>query len=206
MSSGDKQQTRKKFVRYKQEWPPSTAPSPPSSEVFTRHTRSQGAVWGRQSAPALPEANGQDLCKCVYIHTLEHLSLYKSVLQKLSRCLHTGSYVNICKREMTKCTLYGYESVKAKAKSLSRVRLFVTPWTVAYQAPLSMGFSRQDYWSGLPFPSPGDLPDPGTEPRFPTLEADSLTWATGSPYEYYSTIRMKQIYINWWKCYQRCVI
>ena len=49
-------------------------------------------------------------------------------------------------------------------KSLSRVRLFATLWTEAYQAPLSMGFSRQEYWSGLPFPSPGDLPDPGIEP------------------------------------------
>ena len=46
---------------------------------------------------------------------------------------------------------------------------------VAYQAPLSMGVSRQEYWSGLPFPSPGDLPDPGIEPRSPTLEADALT-------------------------------
>ena len=45
-----------------------------------------------------------------------------------------------------------------------RVRLFVAPWTVACQVPLSMGFSRQEYWSGLPFPSLGDLPDPGTEP------------------------------------------
>ena len=62
-----------------------------------------------------------------------------------------------------------------KEKSLSRVRLFATPWTVAYQAPLSMGFSRQEYWSGLPFPSPGDLPDPGFEPRSPALEADALT-------------------------------
>ena len=62
-----------------------------------------------------------------------------------------------------------------KVKSLSRVRLFATPWTVAYQAPLSMGFSRQEYWSGLPFPSPGDLPDPGIEPRSPTLQADTLT-------------------------------
>ena len=49
-------------------------------------------------------------------------------------------------------------------ESLSRVRFFVTPWTVAYQAPLPMGFSKQEYWSGLPFPSPGDLPDPGIEP------------------------------------------
>ena len=62
-----------------------------------------------------------------------------------------------------------------KVKLLSRVRLFATPWTVAYQAPLSMGFSRQEYWSGLPFPSPGDLPDPGIEPGSPALEADALT-------------------------------
>ena len=60
-------------------------------------------------------------------------------------------------------------------KSLSRVRLFATPWTVAYQASPSMGFSRQEYWSGLPFPSPGDLPDPGIKPGFPALEADALT-------------------------------
>ena len=49
-----------------------------------------------------------------------------------------------------------------------------TPWTVAHQAPLSMGFSRQEYWTGLPFPSPGDLSDPGIKPRSPTLQADSL--------------------------------
>ena len=60
-------------------------------------------------------------------------------------------------------------------KLLSRVQLFATPWTVAYQVPPSMGFSRQEYWSGLPFPSPGDLPDPGIEPGSPTLEADALT-------------------------------
>ena len=66
-------------------------------------------------------------------------------------------------------------NLKVKVKSLSHVRLFVTPWTVAYQAPLSMGLSRQEYWSGLPFPSPGDLPDPGIEPGFPALEADALT-------------------------------
>ena len=50
-----------------------------------------------------------------------------------------------------------------------------TPWTSAHQAPLSVGFSRQEYWSGLPFPSPGDLPDPGIEPRSPTLQVDALT-------------------------------
>ena len=59
-------------------------------------------------------------------------------------------------------------------KSLSHVQLFVTPWTVACQASLSMEFSRHEYWSGLPFPSPGALPDPGIEPGSPTLQGDAL--------------------------------
>ena len=61
-----------------------------------------------------------------------------------------------------------------KVKSLSRVRLFATPWTIAYQAPLCLGFYRQEYWSGLPFPSPGDLPNPRIEPGSPILQADAL--------------------------------
>ena len=56
----------------------------------------------------------------------------------------------------------------------SRVQLFATLWAVAHQTPLSMGFSRQEYWSGLPFPSPEDLSNPGIEPKSPTLQADSL--------------------------------
>ena len=56
----------------------------------------------------------------------------------------------------------------------SRVQLFATPWTVAHQAPLSMGFSTQEYWSGLPCPPPRDLPDPGFEPGSPALQADCL--------------------------------
>ena len=59
-------------------------------------------------------------------------------------------------------------------KWLSRVRLFAITWTVSYQAPPSMGFLRQEYWSGLPFPSPGDLSNPGIEPEFPALQADAL--------------------------------
>ena len=73
-------------------------------------------------------------------------------------------------------------SINVKVKSLSRVRLFATPWTIAYQAPQSMGFSRQECWSGLPFPSPGYLPDPGIEPASPALQADSLPFEPpGSP-------------------------
>ena len=60
------------------------------------------------------------------------------------------------------------------AVSLSHVQLLVTTWTVACQAPLSMAFSRQEYWSGLPCPPPGDLPKPGIKPRSPSLQADSL--------------------------------
>ena len=67
------------------------------------------------------------------------------------------------------------------------------PWTVAYQAPLSMGFSRQEYWSGLPFPSPGDLPNPGIKPRSPALQADDLpTKLWGKPPVIYLII----VYIN----------
>ena len=64
--------------------------------------------------------------------------------------------------------------MKVKVKLLSCVRLFANPWTVAYQAPQSTEFSRQEYWSGLPFPSPGDLPIPGIEPGSPTLQVDTL--------------------------------
>ena len=61
------------------------------------------------------------------------------------------------------------------AQSLSRVRLCVTPWTVAHQPPLSTGFPRQEYWSGLPFPSPGNLSDPGIEPTSPVLAGGFFT-------------------------------
>ena len=69
----------------------------------------------------------------------------------------------------------GFRKSRSEVKSLSCVRLFATPWTVSHQAPPSMGLSRQEYWSGLPFPSPGHLPDPGIEPWSPTLQADALT-------------------------------
>ena len=79
-------------------------------------------------------------------------------------------------------TYYFQVSERKKVKLLSHVQPFVTPWTVAYQAPPSMGFSWQEYWSGLPFPSPGDLPDPGIETGSPTLQADALlSEPPGSP-------------------------
>ena len=65
----------------------------------------------------------------------------------------------------------------------SHVQLFATLWTAAHQAPLSMGFSRQECWTGLPCPPPGDLPNPGIEPMSPALQADSLPLShQGSPF------------------------
>ena len=90
------------------------------------------------------------------------LSVYKALLNLQA----SGSVAGT-----TSCPPY---PLKVKVKSLSRVRLFGTPWTIAHQAHPSMGFSRQECWSGLPFPSPGDLPDPGIELRSPALQADAL--------------------------------
>ena len=73
---------------------------------------------------------------------------------------------------------------------LSCVQLFATPWTIAHQAPLSMEFSRQEYWNGLPFPPPGDLPDPGVEPRSLALQTDSLL---SEPPGKHTSIRLTKI-------------
>ena len=83
-------------------------------------------------------------------------------------------------------------SWKVKVKSLSCVRLFSTPWTAAYQALPSMGFSRQEYWNGLPFPSPGDLLDPGIKPGSPAFQADTLT---SEPRNF--MLRPNDILIDW---------
>ena len=100
-------------------------------------------------------------------------------------------------------------------KSLSHFRLFAAPWIVAYQAPPSMGFSRQECWSGLPFPSPGDLPDPGIEPGSPTLQADALSKAdndkpiTGRKKkgrEGHRKGRRKEIITNYDKCHEKKII
>ena len=80
---------------------------------------------------------------------------------------------------------------------LSHVQLFVTSWTVASQVPLSMGFSRQDYWSELPFSSPGNLPDPGIISMAPTLQADSL------PLSHWRSPQFG-IVLYYWTCTYQC--
>ena len=112
----------------------------------------------------------QGTLKCL----LQHHSSKASILQcsafftvQLSHpCMTTGKTIALTRRT--------FVSKVQTNVSLSRVPLFATPWTVAYQAPLSMEFSRQEYWSGLPFPSPGNLPHPGIEVGSPTLQADAL--------------------------------
>ena len=90
-------------------------------------------------------------------------------------CRETGRDSQVVKmmNMFLKKSEQGLGLLSKKVKSLSLVLLFATPWTVARQAPLSMGFSRQEYWHGLPFPSPGDLPNPGIKPGSPALQADA---------------------------------
>ena len=75
--------------------------------------------------------------------------------------------------------------IESEVRLLSHVRHFATPWTAAYQAPLSMGFSRQEYWSGLPFPSPGDLPDPGNQ-----------TWVSHIVGRHFTVGATREVYIE----------
>ena len=85
---------------------------------------------------------------------------------------HTQDNERQCRESCRRAT--PWENAVCVCVLLSRAGLFVTLWTVAHQAPLSMGFFRQEYWSGLPVPSPGDLLNPGIEPESPSLQADSL--------------------------------
>jgi len=89
----------------------------------------------------------------------------------LNLLIKTYLYISYFQKDVRQLTV---KDTSEEVKLLSRVQLFATPWTVAYQAPLSMGFSRQECWSGLPFPSPGDLPNPGIEPGSLALRADTL--------------------------------
>jgi len=92
---------------------------------------------------------------------------------------------------------------KEKEKLLSRVLLFATPCTVAYQAHPSTGFSRQEYWSGLPFPSPRDLSNPEIQPRSPTLQADALP---SEPPEFPNTVTMENNMEIPWKTRNKTTI
>ena len=83
----------------------------------------------------------------------------------------------------------------------SCVGLFATPWTVTHQAPLSVGFPRQEYWGGLPFPTPGDIPDPGIEPVFPALAGRFFTTESpGKPERALGTLQMGRVRVKGPRC------
>ena len=103
------------------------------------------------------------------------LSYFKSPKMMLWKCCiqYASKFGKLCSGHRTGKGQFSF--FNSSVQPLSHVRLFATPWTVAHQAPPSIGFSRQEHWSVLPFPSPGDLPHPGIEPRSPALQADALT-------------------------------
>ena len=117
-----------------------------------------------------------------YQHFIAKIFKYiekQKILQQTPIHVHLYAAINILPYLLYHISIY-FSSESEVAQS---VRLFATPWTVACQDSPSMGFSSQEYWSGLPFLSPGDLPNPGIELGWPTLEADTLTSEPiGKPY------------------------
>ena len=112
---------------------------------------------------------------------------------RLSQSTGFGCPVSYIKFPLVICFTYNNVYV-CVCQSLSCVRLFATPWTVACQAPLSMGFFREEYWSGLPFPSPGDPPNPGIKPGSSRSQAESLpSEPTGKPNNVYVSLLFSQI-------------
>ena len=97
-------------------------------------------------------------------------------------------------------------SMDAMPSCFSHVQHFAILWTVAHQAPLSMGFSRQEYWSGLPCPSPGDLPDPGIEPRSLMSPALASRFFTTSAIWCYSMVKIKQLLIHTTRTLQKITL
>ena len=105
----------------------------------------------------------QNFPEFIVIHTVKGFGIVNKA--EIGVYLELSCFFRYCQMH---CEQYGDSLVPKSCPTL------VTTWTVACRAPLSMGFSRQEYWSGLPFPSPGDLPDPGIEPKSPALQTDSL--------------------------------
>ena len=116
---------------------------------------------------ALRWESGNTIPKSLHLQWTFHLFIFTPNITSLPKELRAATHLSMPSLPLRL-------SWNIKVKLFSHVWLFATLWTVAYQDPLSMGFFRQEYWSGFPFPSPGDLPYPGIEPRSPTLCADAL--------------------------------
>ena len=130
----------------------------------------RGAWWAAVHGVAKSRTRLSDFTFTFHFHALEkEMAAHSSVLAwRIPGTGEPGGLSSMGSQSRTRLKRLSSSS-SSIVKSPSHVPLFVNPWTVAYQALLSMGFSRQGYWSGLPFPSPGDLPDPGIKPRSPAL-------------------------------------
>ena len=123
------------------------------------------------------------VCTCVHVYTCVHMCvLCTHVCVHVHVCMCVHMCVRVC---ACVCMCVGAYNFWSCSFSCSVMSDSVTPWTVAHQGPLTTGFSRQEYWSGLPFPSPGDPPDPGIEPASPALAGGFFTTERqGSPVIY----------------------
>ena len=109
----------------------------------------------------------KDILFCFHVLTIINICIYINIC--IGFCVDRSFQVNCVNTWAWLLDCMLRKSEKVKVKSLSQVQFFATTWTVAYQDPPSMGFSRQEYWSGLPLPSPGDLPNPGIKPGSPAF-------------------------------------
>ena len=167
------------------------------SELYSRAFSTWPSLLQRGTHPLPPSVCPRCPLPSVFPGACYHfLLLWKHRLQRLSPRLQSwlchlapdleeviipplGAFVSFVKQgkisaRLTRLLLKLYKQMSEWVMLLSHVQLLAIPWTVPCQAPLSMGFSRQEYWSGLPFPSPRDLPDPGIKHGSPALQADSL--------------------------------
>ena len=129
-------------------------------------TRPSTELWTRTSGEKKPQRAG-------YCQVDEESSCYLKTLNGKTSSYAVLFFPSLYRLPLSWSTILSY-STELSWSTFSCIWLFVTPWIVAHQAPLSMGFSRQQYSSGLPFPPPRDLPNPETEPTSPALQADSL--------------------------------
>ena len=142
------------------------------------HQQLDGHVF--EQDPAVGDEQGSLACCSPWglkeLDTLERLNRTE-VISRLNYLMFL-SYISLSNQEATFCLHFQVKisltNVVVVVQSLKLCPTLANPWTVASQAPLSMRFSRQEYWSGLPFPSPGDLPNPETKPWSPAVQADSL--------------------------------
>ena len=139
--------------------------------IIRTYCRAQGTLLNVVRHPGWDGSVGENGYTCV---TEPLCCPLETITTLLTGCIPVQNK-KVKKRIYVFCFWWATNNAKHVKWKWSRVRLFVTLWTVGHQALPSMGFPRQEYWSGLPFPSPGDIPDPGIKPRSPALQADALT-------------------------------